>query len=462
MGISLNPGSILNGNGIDVASLVQEALAPQNSEIQVLQQQQSALQTQAGLLTGINGDLSNLQTAVNSLTDVLGPLTALSAQSSQPGILTASAQAGAAPGTHNIIVSTLASQSTLYTNAIPNVNTSIIPSNANSADIQIQVGGPSGPTHDIPITAGSNDTLNTLVSYINSQNWGVTASVLTDSTGSRLAIYSGTSGSAGALSLTNNTSSLSFNPPVGGTDATFSVDGIPFSSSSNTVTGAIPNVTLNLVGAVPGVPAQVVVAPDANQAAQAVNNFVQAYNTVIGDINQQFTINPATNSEGPLGSDNSLRSLQSSLLADATYSFSNGAFSSLDALGITMNNDGTLSVDNAQLQSAISSNPAAVLNFFQNSSLNGYANNFANDLNTLTDPTQGVLTADLTQNQASQQALGNSVSDMQDRISTEQQQLQTQFSQVNALLEAYPSQLLAVQLELGITPTNTNTQSKIG
>ena len=462
MGISLNPGSVLNGNGIDVASLVTEALAPQNSAIQLLQQQQSALQTQAGLLTGINSDLANLQSAVNSLTDVLGPLTTLTAQSSQPSILTASAQAGATAGTHNIVVSTLASQSTLYTNAIANANTSIIPSNATSADIQIQVGGPSGATHDIPVTAGSNDTLNTLVSYINGQNWGVTASVLTDSTGSRLAIYSGTTGSAGALAVTNNTSTLAFNPPVGGTDATFSVDGIPFSSTTNTVTGAIPGVTLNLVGAVQGVPVQVAVAPDANQATLAVDNFVQAYNTVIGDINQQFTINPTTNSEGPLGSDNSLRSLQSSLLADATFSVNNGAFSSLDALGITMNNDGTLSVDQAQLQSAITSNPSGVLNFFQNSSLNGYANNFANDLNNLTDPTQGVLTADLAENQASQQALSNSVNDMQDRISTEQQQLQTQFSQVNALLEAYPSQLLAVQLELGITPTNTNTQAKIG
>lgn len=462
MGISLNPGSILNGNGIDVTSLVTQALAPQNSEIQVLQQQQSALQTQAGLLTGINSDLSNLQTAVNSLTDVLGPLTALTALSSQPSILTASAQTGAAAGTHTVVVSTLASQSTLYTNAIADANTSIIPSNATSADIQIQVGGPSGVTHDIPITAGSNDTLNTLVSYINNQNWGVTASVLTDSTGARLAIYSGTSGTAGAVSLTNNTSNLSFNPPVGGTNATFTVDGIPFSSTTNTVSGAIPGVTLNLLGAVQGVPVQVAVAPDANQAAQAVNNFVSAYNTVIGDINQQFAVDPTTNSEGPLGSDNSLRSLQSSLLADATYSFSNGAFSSLDALGITMNNDGTLSVDNAQLQNAITSNPSAVLNFFQNSSLNGYANNFANDLNNLTDPTQGVLTADLAQNQASQQALSNSVSDMQDRLSTEQQQLQTEFSQVNALLEAYPSQLLAVQLELGITPTTSNTQAKIG
>lgn len=462
MGITLNPSTLLNGSGINVSSLVTQVLAPQNSEIQVLQQQQSGLQTQAGLLTGINNDLSNLSSAVNSLTDALGPLTALTAQSSQTGILTASAQSGAIAGTHTIVVSSLASQSTLYTNAIADANTSIIPSGSSSADLQIQVGGTGGAIHDIPITAGSNDTLSTLVSYINNQNWGVTAAVLTDATGARLALFSNSSGSASALSAAINTSNLSFNTPVGGTDADFTVNGIPFSSSTNTVTGAIPNVTLNLIGAVPGVPVQVAIAPDVNQAAQAVNNFVSAYNTVIGDINQQFTIDPTTNTEGPLGGDSSLRSLQSSLLGDATYSFSNGAFSSLDALGITMNDDGTLSVNSSQLESAISSNPQAVLNFFQNSSQTGYADNFAADLNNLTDPTLGILNADLTQNQTSQQDLTNSITDMQDRLTDEQQQLQTQFNQVNALLEAYPSQLLAVQMELGITPTTSTTSNTLG
>src|SRR5215469_17116688 len=125
--VSLNPNTLLNGNGIDIASLVTQVLSPQTGEVQVLQQQEAALQTQANLLTGINNDLSSLSSAVNSLTDALGPLTALTAQSSQTNILTASAQSGATAGAHTVVVSTLATQSTLYTNAIANANTSIIP-----------------------------------------------------------------------------------------------------------------------------------------------------------------------------------------------------------------------------------------------------------------------------------------------------------------------------------------------
>lgn len=456
MGITLNPGTLLNGNGIDVNSLVAQALAPQNAEVTALQQQQSTLQTQASLLSGMNSDLGNLLTSVQSLSDPLGALTAMAAQSSQPSIVTASAQAGAVAGTHNIVVSTLATQGTLYTDAVATADTSILPSNAQSADLSIQIGGASGTALDIPISAGSNDTLNSLVSYINNQNAGVTATVLNDSTGARLAIFSNSTGTSGAVTVNNNTTALSFNPPVGGTNATFTVDGIPFSSTSNTVSGAIPNVTLNLLAAIPSVPVQVSVASDANQAEQAISTFVGAYNTVVGDINNQFTVAPGTSSEGPLGGDSSLRSLQSSLLTDATFTSGSGQINSLAAIGITMNDDGTLSIDSSQLSSALSSNPSAVLNFFQNTAQSGFANNFASDLQNLTDPSTGILSLDLSQNQAQQTDLGNSISDLQTQIGSQQQTLDSQFAQVSAELQAFPYELQAVQQELGITPPSTS------
>lgn len=454
--VSLNPSTLLNGNGIDVSSLVNQVLSSRSGALQLLQQQQTDLQTRASLLNGINNDLSNLASAINSLTDILGPLSAQSAQSSQTSVLTASAQSSATPGTHTLVVSSLASPSTLYTNPIADANTSVLPSNSSSADIVFQLGAGAAGSHDIQISQGSNDTLNSLVSYINSQNWGVTASVLNDASGARLAIFSNAAGSINALSVTSNNSNLSFNAPVGGTDANFTVDGIPFANDSNTVTGAIPGVTLNLLGAYPGVQVQVSVAPDTNQIAQAVTNFVSAYNAIIQDINQQFTFNSSTNSEGPLGSDGALRSLQSSLLSDATYSLSSGTFISLDSLGITTNDDGTLNVNASQMSDAIASNPASVLNFFQNSSLTGYANNFAKDLQNLTDPTQGVISLDLVQNRTQQQELTKSVSDMQDRLLAEQRQLQTDFGKVNALLQLFPSHLQAIQVELGIVPANSN------
>ena len=465
MGISFNASSLLNGNGIDVQSIVNAILGPANASLSALQNQQTDLSSDAGLLAGINNNLSALATAVAALADPNGALASLDATSSQPTILTASAQTTAIPGSHQIVVSTLATTGTVYTDPVaggPDV--SILPTNVTSGDIQLQIGGTNGTTEDIPITAGSNDTLNTLASYINNQGWGVTASVVSDANGSRLAIYSQSSGSPGALAITNNTTILNFEAPVGGTNASLTVDGVPLSSPTNTITTAIPGVTLNLVSSAPNTPVQINIGPDATQAATAITNFVTAYNAVIGNLNTQFTVDPTTNTEGPLGGDSELRSLQASLLNDATYAVTgNSGLVNLASLGINLNDDGTLTIDNTQLNTAFTTNPGAFQNFFQNSSGTGFANNFNSDLTNLTDPTQGVINLDLAENTTQAQSLATQITDLQDNITTQQAALTTQYDQVNATLEAYPLLLQEVTAELaalnGLGSTTSTTPS---
>ena len=392
-----------------MSSVVQQIITQQSGPLSVWENQQATLQSQSIALTAINNDLGHLASAVQALSDPVGVFVTQSAISSEPGVLTATAQSTATAGSHQIIVNSLATTGALYTEGIPDPNASIL-GGALSGDIQLQVGGASGTTHDINITPGSNDTLNTLASYINTQStansWGVTASVVTDATGSRLALYSQATGSTGALALSstvlpNNTTTLTFDAAVGGANASFSIDGVPFSSTSNTVTGAIPGVTLNLLSPAPGNPVQLTVGIDQGQITAAINNFVSAYNTVINDINQQYTVNPVSNVEGPLGADTSLRTLQSSLLQDAAFALpldSNSGYVNLESLGINTNNDGTLTVGlnaaGASLNDVVASNPAAVQNFFQNSSSTGFANTFNADLTNLLDPTNGVLTVD--------------------------------------------------------------------
>lgn len=576
MGITLNPATLLNGTGLDITSLVSQVLSHESGELQVWEQQQSDLSTKAGLLLGMNNNLTNLQTAVQSLNDVTGPLAAMEASSSAPNILSATADTSAVAGNHQIVVSNLATTGTLYTKEMTNGTTSFLPSGATGGDIQLQIGGANGTVEDIPITPGSNDTLNTLASYIDQQNWGVTANVVTDANGARLAIYSQSTGTPGALAITANTTTgtlntadlasadtsilpsgqnsgdiqlqiggangtiqdipitagsndtlntlstyinqqstqnnwgvtasvvsdangyhlslagqdpgpagdlaftnnttiltttpnpptnLTFEAPFGGTDASLTIDGVPFDSHSNTITGDIPGVTLNLASADPGTDVQLTVGPDVSQATDAINNFVSAYNTVVSAINQEFTVDPTTNTEGPLGSDSALRSLQSSLLNDVTYSISgNSGLVNLASLGINMNNDGTLTVGTTpsgqSLSDVIAANPGAFQNFFQNASQTGFANAFNNDLTNLTDPTDGVLNADIAENTTQQQSLTTEISDFETRLSAQQTELTAQFSAVNASLQAYPSLLNAVTTLLsGLEPAGSSGNS---
>ncbi len=247
------------------------------------------------------------------------------------------------------------------------------------------------------------------------------------------------------------------------------------------MTGAIPDLTLNLLSADSGLPVQVTVGPNTTGITSAVTTFVNAYNTVVSDINSQFAFNTATNSQGTLGSDNSLRVLQSSLLADVTYattdatSVSSGLIN-LAALGIDLNNDGTLTVNQVatdthpSFANELATNPSGVQNFFQNSSLTGFANHLNTDLTNLTAPETGVLSEDLAANQRQQTDLTTEINNFQTQLTAQQAQLEQVFNSVNASLEQYPFTLQEVNAALGAlnpsgsitstaTGTNTNTNT---
>jgi flagellar hook-associated protein 2 len=471
MAIGLNPAAILSGQGLDVSSLVQQIIASQSGQLGVWQAQQTTLATQNGLLAGINNNLTNLQTAVAALASPTGALTAQAAASSQPGALTAAAQSTAISGTHQIVVTSLATAGTLYTDPIAaGANTSFLSSGQTSGDIQIQVGGVSGAIHDLIIAQGSNDTLTTLASYINTQstanNWGVTASVVSDANGSRLALQSQITGSNGALAtVVNSNTSLTFDAPVGGANAALTIDGVPFSSSTNTVTGAIQGITLSLLGqSTPGTPVQLTVGPDTNQITSAINNFVSAFNTVISTINTQYVVDPTGAIPAPpLEGDISLRSLQSSLLADSSYAIGgNSGLVNLASLGINQNNDGTLTVGSTPAPNSqtfaqvLAANPTAVQNFFQNASGTGFANAFNSDLTNLTSPTQGPLSVDLKQNQAEQADLNTTINNFDTQIALEQTQLTQRYDAVNASLQAYPLLLQVITETLGTLGSGTS------
>jgi flagellar hook-associated protein 2 len=358
----------------------------------------------------------------------------------------------------------------VYTDAVAGgADVSILPSGATTAQLTLQIGGSSGTAAAIQITAGSNDTLTTLAASVNEQsaanNWGIHAALVNDVTGSRLSITSLATGTPGALAISSNTTTLTFNAPGGGTNASLTIDGIPYLSTSNTIPGAIAGVTLNLSGAAPNTPVQLSVGPDTTQISAAINNFVNAYNQVISDINSQFSVDPTTNSEGPLGGDSALRSLQSILLKDVTSSVpGNSGLVNLASLGINMNNDGTLSVGTTpggqSMSQVLASNPQAFQNFFQNATSTGFANAFHADLMNLTDSMDGLVNLDLAQNKTQQNNLADSISNFQDQLAAQQKALTNQFSLVNASLQTYP--MLLQQITQTLSALDTGSKSSSG
>ena len=427
-------------SSFNAQAYVAQIIASEQGPEQVMQGQVSMLSAQASALSDLSTQLTGLQTTVQSLNDFQGPLAAKIATSSNASAVGATADNTASVGSHTLTVSSLATTSSEYSSTLANGTTTFT-----TGSFQVQVGTNTAAT--VTVTS-ANNTLNGLASAINAQNIGVTASVIVDANGARLGLVSNTTGAPGDLTISGNTTGLTFTKAVTGTNAAYTLDGVSLASSSNNVTGALTGVTLNLAG-VSASPVTVTIAPDTTQATTAIQNFVDAYNNVIGSLNAQFTYNSTTQTTGPLGSDTTAMQLQQQMLGDAAFSIGgNSGVTNLAAIGVTMNEDGTLSVNNTTLQAAMASNYNAVVNLFQQASPAGFGQNFANALTTWTDPAQGPIAVDQQGISQTTASLNQSISDFQANLNAQQQELLQVYSQVAVTLQQMPSLISQVTQQL--------------
>ena len=422
------------GTGFNVQGVVAAIIAADSTPMTDMQQQQSGFNSQISDLNNISSLMSTLQSSIQDLSDIDSPISAQAATSSNTNVLTATGSNTATPGTHTIVVNNLATTASWYSQTEESSATATL----TTGSFQIQAPGASSPT-TIPVDASDGtNTLNGLASYINGQGLGVTASVITDSGGARLSIVSNSSGGAGNFTISNDTTGMNFTQPVTGVDASLTVDGVPIDSASNTVTTAIPGVSLNLLSAPQNNSTTVTVSPDTNQVSDTINNFVSAYNAVVQAINTQYTVN-SNSQTGDLASDSTLALVQAQLGQDVNFSDpGNPSFINLASMGINMNDDGTLTVDSSALNSAVTNNYQDFINFFQNAGSSGFAQSFNSDLTNMLSP-NGLIATDVNGLNQNVQGLADQISQFQANLSDQQQALTTEFSQIDATLEELPS-----------------------
>ncbi len=418
------------GQGIDVQQFVQYAVADQQAAITSLQTQQTTLSSETSEISKISGYLTSLESAAQALSDPLGAMSGELATSSDANIVTGTASGTASSGTHTITVNSLATTSSYYTSELSSSDSTI-----GTGSFTIQVGSNAASTVTVDDT---DNTLSGLATAINNQDLGVTASVIQDANGYRLALVSNSSGAAGDITVGANSTNLSFTKAVTGANASLTVDGVPISSASNTVANVINGVTLTLNSASQDNPITLNVSQDTSQATDAINNFVSAYNTAITEINGQFNVASDGSGGGPLEEDNTLRDAQTQLLSAAAYSItgSNGIVN-LDSIGVTMNDDGTLSVDSGTLNAALTNNYADVQNLMQNAT-SGFAQNFTTVLNNINAADTGTLSVDSQSITNTSQALSDQINDLQAALAVQEANLTQVYSQVNVTLEELP------------------------
>jgi flagellar hook-associated protein 2 len=225
----------------------------------------------------------------------------------------------------------------------------------------------------------THSSLNAIRDAINSatDNPGVSATIVNGTNTAQLVLTSALTGAANTITVATNggnggLSSLTYDAAhtgnyaslEGANDASIKVAGVTVTSASNTVTSAIDGVTLNLLTTTAvDTPVSLTIANDTNTVVNRVQNFVSSYNTLQSVVAKLGNYDAASQTGGPLLGDALLDGISSQLrrtLSNPVSSVSSGQFNTLASLGITTNQDGSLTLDATKLNSALSNNFNAV------------------------------------------------------------------------------------------------------
>lgn len=151
-----------------------------------------------------------------------------------------------------------------------------------------------------------------------------------------------------------------------GQSAKFTLDGIEMERNTNTPTDVVDGVTFTLKKADPTKTITLGLTNDTDKELSAVKDFVSQYNSVMSFLSEKMDVgdpSKSDNTTGALAGDSTLISLQSKLQSTVLGGKSvNGV--SASTLGLSVDRNGTLSLDETKFKAQLAKNPNAVKDFF--------------------------------------------------------------------------------------------------
>jgi flagellar hook-associated protein 2 len=383
------------GNLINVTSIVSQLMSVEQIPLNIMNANIASDQAKLSAYGTIQGALSTFQTAMAGMSSASN-YQAIDATSSNTSAVTATATSSATKGYYSISVSSLAQAQQLEATGQASESASIGSGTSTTLTFSLgtisggtltngQYSGasftPNGSASKTVTIDSSNNSLQGIAAAINNAGVGVSASIVNDGSATpyRL-VLTPIPGSANSLKISASPggdsaiTSLLAQDPTGtqnltqtaaAQNANFTLNGVAVTSSSNTNTTAINGVTLNLQSTTTS-PLTVSVTPNTSGDATAIQNFVSAYNALHSTIQTNTAFNSATGTGAILMGDYSILSIQNQIhnVLDTTVGSTGGSIASLADAGVSLQKDGTLSLDTATMNAAISSNPGGIASLF--------------------------------------------------------------------------------------------------
>lgn len=405
---------------------------------------------QASVETSSNGDTSGFQISTD------GNVTANPGDTNSQAVIDA---LGMAAGTFTAVRQTVSSQAfTDGTNATATASTLLTDLNIGGvatglvAGDSINVRGMRGDGSSVAVgvTIDPGETLQTLLDKINDATTGfgsgsrkATAVLgsdgaihLTDNTGgdSRLSMSLTAVKASGASTsfATSTVSSVGREREVSKSqDAELRVDGVLLNRSTNSITDAIPGVTLSLQNAEPGETIDVSVTKDQENAVKTIQGFADAYNNIIKFFEEQREVS------APLYGNSSLRSTISSFTqALRTSVSSNSTYGTLALMGVSLNRFGQLDATASKVKAALDAKPAEIEALF---GLNGVGGALVTATDNATRFGTGTISSQTLSIDNSVRSLRTRLTEQQRRVDLRRTDLVARYAQMERTLSSLSS-----------------------
>ncbi|WP_428422616.1 flagellar filament capping protein FliD [Methylibium sp.] len=464
------------GSGLDINSIVTQLVALEREPLKQMQTDASTLQTKVSSYGKIQSLFSAVQDASNKLSGS-ALWTQVSAKSADTTAMAVTATGAAATGSYAVSVQALATSQSVVSGARFANTTDLVGSGTLNVELGAWDTGRTAFTAKagatpLAITVTATDTLGTLRDKINAAGAGVSASIVTDASGSRLAIRSSDTGLENGFRITaadddgGNTdaaglSRFAYDPTTGaaqmlhsqaGANALATINGIEVTSATNVLSGAVDGLTIQL-GKVTTGPVDVSVSSDTDAINKAITDFAKAYSDLSTYLGDQTKYDAASKTGGPLQGDSTATGLQGRLRSVLNSpSGASASFPRLSDLGLELQRNGTLQVNQTKVTAALSNLKETKKAFSNYDTLDATNNGFAKRYALLATSILGADGAITTRTEGLRKQITNNTENqarLNDRVDLYQQRLVQQYSAMDAnmsklnALSSYVTQQLA-------------------
>ncbi len=443
------------GSGLDVTSIVTQLMNIEKQPLTLLQTKASGLQTKLSAYSTVKSALSGLQDAAAALQDA-SLWKGRTFASNNTSAVTGSASSSALATSFSLDVIDMAQAQSIRSTSLPT-------GSAIGADGRLDIQGgqwtgtdfTAGSGSAVSIDIAATDTLTDIASKINGASAGVTAVVVKSGANDQLLIRGNATGEASGFQIKsfdgggseitdgvtgvgglaydydiNAGSFFGMTQTQAAQNSNISIDGITVSSATNTVSDAVPGVTLNLLSKTTS-PVQITVGVDKDAVKAKIDAFQTAYNKVNSNLADLTKYDAASKKAGTLQGDSTAVGLQNIL---RTMLGANGptgtTISRLSDMGLELQRDGSLSTNSKKLSTALE-NLSDLNTFFTASNGSAASNGIAKRLNDFIRTANGVdgnisgrssaLQSAITRNSKDQEAFSS-------RLTKKQAQLYAQFN----------------------------------